>query len=103
MKKTFAWLEGKGIPYRLHDYKKDGAPVDRVKSWIKELGWEALVNTKSKTFRELPSTRQQALNEAKAVALMTELPSLIKRPVIESGKRVMIGFDPNEYEAQLRP
>ncbi|MEQ1776347.1 MAG: Spx/MgsR family RNA polymerase-binding regulatory protein [Burkholderiales bacterium] len=102
MKKAFAWLEGNGIEYTFHDYKKLGAPDERVKVWIKKAGWERVLNTKGKTFRDLPAARQQGLNDAKAAALMGEYPSAIKRPVMESGKTLLIGFDANEYEDALR-
>ena len=102
MKKAFAWLEGQGIEYRLHDYKKEGAPAAKVKAWIKELGWEALVNTKGMTFRQLPPARQHGLNATSAAALMTEFPSVIKRPVIEGGKQLLVGFDPARYAEVLR-
>jgi arsenate reductase len=102
MKKAFAWLEGKGINYAFHDYKKLGAPADRIKVWIRQAGWERVLNTKGKTFRNLPASRQQDLNDAKAAALMSEFPSTIKRPVIEGGKTLLIGFDAGEYDAALR-
>lgn len=102
MKKAFAWLEGKGIEYQVHDYKKLGAPAERIRAWIGEVGWEALVNAKGTTFRRLPPERQQGLDAAKAAALMNELPSLIKRPVIEAGtKKLLVGFDPARYEDVL--
>lgn len=102
MKKALAWLEGKGIEYQLHDYKKLGAPAERILAWIDEVGWEALVNAKGTTFRQLPPQRQQGLDAAKAAALMNELPSLIKRPVIEAGrKKLLVGFDPARYEQVL--
>lgn len=102
MKKAFAWLEGKGIEYEFHDYKKLGAPADKVKAWIKHAGWEKVLNTKGKTFRDLPASRQNGLNDAKAASLMVEFPSAIKRPVIESGKVLLLGFDDAEYAAALR-
>ena len=101
MKKAFAWLEGNGIEYRLHDYKKSGISEDTVKTWLKQAGWEALVNTRGTTFRQLPPARQQDLNAAKAAQLMVEAPSVIKRPVIETGKALLIGFDPERYQAAL--
>jgi len=101
MKKAFAWLEGKGIAYRLHDYRKEGAPPNKVKAWVKELGWEQLVNTRGPTFRQLPPARQQGLDAAKAAALMTEVPTVIRRPVIEGGKQLVVGFDPARYEELL--
>ncbi len=97
MKKAFAWLEGKGIEYTFHDYKKLGAPDARIKAWIKQAGWERVLNTKGKTFRDLPAARQQGLNDARAAALMSEFPSAIKRPVVENGKQLLIGFDADEY------
>jgi arsenate reductase (glutaredoxin) len=98
MKKAFAWLEGNGIEYTLHDYKKLGAPEDRVQAWIKHAGWERVLNTKGKTFRDLPTARQQNLDAAKAAAVATEFPSAIKRPVLESGKQILFGFDAGEYQ-----
>jgi len=102
MKKAFAWLEGKGINYAFHDYKKLGAPDDRIKVWIRQAGWERVLNTRGKTFRDLPASRQQGLNDATAAALMSGFPSAIKRPVIEGGKQLLIGFDAAEYDAALR-
>jgi arsenate reductase (glutaredoxin) len=101
MKKAFAWLEGKGIEYQVHDYKKLGAPPERIRAWLKEAGWETLVNTKGTTFRQLPPERQQGLDATKAAALMNEFPSLIKRPVIETEKKLLVGFDPARYEEVL--
>ena len=102
MKKAFAWLEGNGIEYAFHDYKKSGAPAEKLKQWIRQHGWEALVNTRGPTFRQLPEPRRQGINAAKAQALMQELPSLIKRPVIETGKDLLIGFDADRYRSVLK-
>ena len=101
MKKAFAWLEGNGIEYQLHDYKKAGIAPEKVQAWLKQVPWEALVNTRGTTFRKLPPTRQQNLDANRAAALMVEAPSVIRRPVIEAGKRLLIGFDPKRYEAEL--
>lgn len=102
MKKAFAWLEGNGIEYALHDYKKAGAPADRVKAWIKQAGWEKVLNTRGKTFRDLPAARQQGLDADKAAAICVEFPSAIKRPVIEGGKALLLGFDAASYEESMR-
>lgn len=103
MKKAFAWLEGNGIDYTFHDYKKLDAPEERLKAWIKQAVWERVLNTKGKTFRDLPAARQQGLNDAKAAALACEFPSVIKRPVLESGKTLLFGFDAGEYDKTLNP
>ena len=102
MKKAFAWLEGNGIEYAFHDYKKAGAPAEKLRQWIKQYGWEELVNTRGPTFRQLPDARRQGINAAKAQALMQELPSLIKRPLIETGKDLLIGFDVDRYRTTLK-
>jgi Spx/MgsR family transcriptional regulator len=101
MKKAFAWLEGNGIEYTLHDYKKEGAPPEKLKAWIKQLGWERIVNTKGTTFRQLPASRQQGLDANRAAALLAEFPSAIKRPILESGKKLLIGFNVDEYQSAL--
>jgi arsenate reductase len=101
MKKAFAWLEGNGIEFQFHDYKKSGLARAKADAWIKQAGWEALLNTKGMTFRQLPSARQENLNAASAAALMVEAPSAIRRPVIETGKELLIGFAPERYGAVL--
>jgi arsenate reductase len=102
MKKAFAWLEGNGIEYTFHDYKKVGVPADKLNVWIRQAGWERIVNTKGATFRQLPASRQQELNASKAAALLREFPSAVKRPVLESGKKLLIGFDVGDYSAALK-
>lgn len=101
MKKAFAWLEGKGIEYRLHDYKKEGLTAEKAKEWLARVSWEELVNTKGQTFRKLPPARQKDLDAKRAAALMVEAPSVIRRPVIEAGSELLIGFDPQRYQAAL--
>jgi arsenate reductase (glutaredoxin) len=101
MKKAFAWLEGNGIEYRFHDYKKNGIAADKAKAWLKQVSWEELINTRGTTFRQLPPARQQSLSSDKAAQLMVEAPSVIKRPVIETGKALLVGFDPERYQAAL--
>jgi arsenate reductase len=97
MKKAFAWLEGNKLPYEFHDYKKLGAPADRVPAWIKRAGRDKVLNTRGQTFRGLPPARQQGLNDAKAAALCVEFPSAIKRPIVESGETLLCGFDETAY------
>jgi arsenate reductase len=102
MKKAFAWLEGNGIEYQFHDYKKLGVPADKAKAWIRQAGWEQVLNTKGKTFRDLPPARQRDLDAAKAAALLVEFPSAVKRPVLEAGKTLLLGFDAKAYQDALK-
>lgn len=98
MKKARAWLEEKGVAYVFHDYKTAGIALGRLEGWSKKVGWEQLINRKGTTFRRLPEEAKEALTEAKALALMTANPSMIRRPVLEVGDKLAVGFDPDRYE-----
>jgi arsenate reductase len=98
VKKARAWLEAHGVAYDFHDYKVDGIDRDRLERWCRELGWEALLNRAGTTFRKLPETDKQVLDARKATALMLAQPSLIKRPVLELGGRLVVGFKPDLYK-----
>jgi arsenate reductase len=99
MKKAWTWLDQNGIAYVFHDYKKQGIDRARLESWVKELGWEVLLNRAGTTFRKLPDADRQDLDEAKAVELMLAQPSMIKRPVLDRDGRLLVGFKPAQYEA----
>jgi arsenate reductase len=102
MKKARAWLDGRGVAYAFHDYKaEEGIERARLEGWAREVGWEALLNRAGTTFRKLPEADRIGLDEAKAVALMLGQPSMIKRPVLEVGGRLVVGFAPATYERAL--
>jgi arsenate reductase (glutaredoxin) len=101
MKKAFAWLDGHGVRYEFHDYKASGIDAAKLKAWSKQVGWEVLLNTRGTTWRKLPPAQQADVDEAKAIRLMAENPSLIKRPVVENGKAVLVGFAPDRYATEL--
>ncbi len=102
MKKAFAWLDDHGVRYEFHDYKKSGIGIDRLRTWSKQVGWEVLLNTRGTTWRKLTPEQQANLDEAKALTLMSENPSLIKRPVLEIGNELLVGFDPARYPGILK-
>jgi arsenate reductase len=97
MQKAFAALEARKLAYEFHDYKKDGVPPGKLKEWAKRVGWEKLANTRGPTWRRIPDAGKAGLNEARALALLEKNPSAIRRPVLEAGARLLIGFDPMEY------
>lgn len=97
MKKAFAWLDAHGVSYEFHDYKASGIDAARLTGWSKQVGWEVLLNTRGTTWRKLSPTQQAHLDEAKALKLMSEHPSLIKRPVLENQKALLVGFVPERY------
>lgn len=103
MKKALAWLDAHGIDYDFHDYKKLGADAALLRKWAARAGWEALINTRGPSFRKLPPERQAHLDEDKACALMLENPSMIRRPIVESGRSLLIGFDPDKFAQRLKP
>ncbi|MEW5729359.1 MAG: arsenate reductase [Pseudomonadota bacterium] len=99
MKKAFAWLDAAGVAYDFHDFKKAGVTREALERWCDAAGWEKVLNRAGTTFRKLPEAARADLDRAKAVALMLEQPSMIKRPVLETGGRVEIGFSPERYAA----
>jgi arsenate reductase (glutaredoxin) len=99
MKKARAWLDGRGVAYAFHDYKAQGIERGLLQAWVKAVGWEALLNRAGTTFRKLPDADKAGLTEARAIALMLAQPSMIKRPVLEGGGRLIVGFKPETYAA----
>src|SRR5690348_11955807 len=98
MKKARAWLEAKAVPYSFHDYKVAGIERTRLEAWADTVGWETLLNRAGTTFRKLPDAEKTDLDESKALALMLDQPSMIKRPVLDLGGRILVGFKPELYE-----
>ncbi|MCC0050412.1 MAG: arsenate reductase [Rhodobiaceae bacterium] len=98
MQKAFAWLDGHGVEYTFHDYRKSGADRETLEHWCATAGWEKVMNKAGMTFRKLPDDAKVDLDQAKAVALMLDKPSMIKRPVLETGDTIEIGFKPERYE-----
>ncbi len=101
MKKAFAWLDAKGVAYRFHDYKTAGLDRTMLEAWVKQVGWEALLNRAGTTFRKLPDAEKAGLDEAKAIALMLAQPSMVKRPVLDAAGRLLVGFSPDAWAKAL--
>lgn len=100
VKKARVWLDQEGAAYVFHDYKKQGVERAMLERWIAAHGWERVLNRAGTTFRKLPDEARQGLDADKAIALMLEQPSMIKRPVLErDGRDSLIGFKPDAYAA----
>lgn len=97
MKKAFAWLDSHSLAYDFHDYKKSGIDTEKLSEWCQKADWESLVNRRGLTWRRLANGQKQGIDEAQAIALMLANPSLIKRPVLEAGDHLEIGFSPERY------
>jgi len=99
IKKARKWLEAEGIEYQFHDYKKDGLSPEMLNGWVKDLGWEALVNKRGTTWRKLPEETKDSIDEAMAITVMLENTSIIKRPLLSNGtNKTLLGFKADEYQ-----
>ncbi len=102
MKKARAWLDKNGVEYAFHDYKVSGIGKAKLEGWAKKVGWETFLNRAGTTFRKLSDKEKEGITEKKAIALMLEQPSMIKRPVLElPGGKLLVGFRSEEYEEKV--
>ncbi|HSO81099.1 ArsC family reductase [Thiocapsa sp.] len=101
MKKARAWLDAHGVDYRFHDYKREGVDETRLRAWVDELGWETLVNRRGTTWRKLPEDVREGMDAEAAVRVMLETPSIIRRPVLDTGELRHAGFSETDYERLL--
>jgi arsenate reductase len=102
MKKAFIWLEENGFAYEFVDYKKPGVVERHLDDWNRRAGWRILLNTRGQTWKKLAMEERAGLDEAKALALLCSYPSLIKRPVLDSGEKLLVGFDGEIYSKELK-
>jgi arsenate reductase len=99
IKKARVWLDAAGVDYTFHDYKVAGVDRAALERWVDRLGWTVLLNRAGTTFRKLPEADKADLDRDRAVALMLAHPSMIKRPVLERGDTLLVGFSPERYAA----
>lgn len=97
VKKSRDWLAKNNIAYQFHDFRADGLAQEQVKTWIADLGLETLVNKRSTTWKELAEDTKASFNEKNAVAVIAENPTLIKRPLLDTGAGKYVGFKDAEY------
>jgi arsenate reductase len=101
MKRARTWLDEYGVKYAFHDYKTAGIDRAHLLRWSTEVGWDILLNRGGTTFRKLPEADRTGLDQGKAIDLMLAQPSLIKRPVLQLPKRILVGFKPELYAAAV--
>jgi Spx/MgsR family transcriptional regulator len=101
MKKARRWLEANGVEYSFHDYRKLGVPEKKLRAWVKQAGWETVLNKRGTTWRKLDDEVRNTIDTESAIRIMLEHPGIIKRPVLESGRRLLIGFKENDYQQLL--
>jgi len=102
IKKARKWMERQGVNYVFHDYKKSGITKEKLEEWLLHVELDVLLNKRGTTFKKLPDIVKQDIDENKAIMLMMENPSMIKRPVLEVGEEILVGFKGSEYEAATK-
>ncbi len=98
VKKARYWLEAHKIEYTFHDFRADGLNEDVLKDFLKHVDWEILLNKRGTTWRKLPNKQKNEIDSQKALELMNENLTLIKRPVLTHGKNYFVGFAETDYE-----
>jgi len=101
-KKARKWLEANNMPFVFHDVRADGLTEKDLRRWLKSVDWKILLNTRSTTWRNLSEAERDNVDKSNLLKLLTKHPTLVKRPVLESGSLVMIGFSESLYEEQFR-
>ena len=97
VKKSRKWLDSHNITYEFHDYKKKGIDKSTLKAWSETVGWETLLNRRGTTWRQLDDADKEGISENRAIELMLEHNSMIKRPVIKQGELILVGFSEDEH------
>lgn len=101
VKKARQWLDKQQIDYRFHDFRSDGLSASQISHWIATIGLDTLVNKRSTTWKELDQAAKDGFNEHTAVALIVAHPTLIKRPLLETGNSAQVGFKADSWQALL--
>lgn len=97
VKKARNWLEAQGIEYNFHDFRENGINRDQVSQWLGSLGWETLVNKRSTSWKALSPQQRESMDNASALAAILEQPTLIKRPLLDTGHELHCGFAAANY------
>lgn len=102
-KKAMNWLKRHEIDFTFHDYKQQGINKQKLEHWCQRKGWETIFNKRSTTWREFPeATQKKVINQSAAIKIMLDNNSIIKRPIIEAGKDLVVGFNDAEYQKTFK-
>ena len=97
VRKARRWLDEQGIDYQFHDYRKDGLTKAMLEPWVERLGWESLLNRRGTTWRQLPESVRAGIDGPSAVEVMLQSPAIIKRPLVDAGAELLLGFDATQW------
>lgn len=101
VKKAKDWLQENNIEFQFHDYRKQGLTAELLESFESVLGWEKLLNKQSTSWRKLTDDQKVNISKQTALQFMLETPTLIKRPVLDTGEKMIIGFKADNYLKEL--
>jgi arsenate reductase (glutaredoxin) len=101
VKKARLWLDQNGITYQFHDFRVDGLTPAQLHDFAARLDWSTLLNRSSTSWRQLSAEQQGDLTLEKAISLMLQTPTLIKRPILDTGDKLIIGFKADHYQTEL--
>lgn len=102
-KKALAWLSKKKVTFSFHDYRHLGISKEKLEAWCNKAGWETIFNKRSTTWRELPEAEQKkVIDRSGAIKIMMSNNSIIKRPIIETGNDLIVGFKEEQYNKHLK-
>jgi len=99
VRKARRWLDDHRVAHRFHDFRKDGLDEPRIRAWVAELGWEALLNRSGTTWRAAPDAVKARIDADSAIAFMLQAPAAIKRPVLDTGHARVVGFSESRYRS----
>lgn len=101
IKKARRWLEDHGVDYQFHDFRQDGLDKKQLTNWVETLGWEAIVNKRSTTWRNLSDKEKEISTNQQAIKLLLANPTLIKRPVVTNNTTLVVGFNEAEFKTLM--
>lgn len=101
VRKARRWLDDHSLAYEFYDFREQGVDPFQLRLWAKEFGWQALLNKRSKTWRDLPEQTKNNIDEALAFAVMEDQPTIIKRPILETERIQLLGFSDKNYRQYL--
>jgi Spx/MgsR family transcriptional regulator len=101
VKKARDWLEQHGIAYQFHDVRADGLTLEQLQNFATRVDWTLLLNRTSTSWRKLNPEQQSDLTEDKAIQLIVNAPTLLKRPVLDTGELLLVGFKEQDYQDKL--
>jgi Spx/MgsR family transcriptional regulator len=99
VKKARKWLEERGIEYTFHDFREDGLVEDQVRAWLAEIDWQELINRRSTSWKALDRATRDNMNADRALTAILQQPTLIKRPLLDTGRQRFIGFSAERYDS----